>query len=152
MALESVIVTGVEEFAGRLAGASARVHELNRAAMVRATKIVEAAAKSRVPRRTGRLFGSIDGHLKSEGEEIIGEVSARTVYARAVEYGFPAGFAINYRSGRAVPGGGRTAPYVAHSRGRAARGYLIPGLNESKTEIYAEFRRAGEALLHELKG
>lgn len=137
------------QLAERLRAAPERLVALEREIVQEVSFAVEAQAKRRVPRVTGRLFSSL-GPAYVEG--VIGHVSTNVVYARAVEFGFPSGYPIHYAQGRAVAGGGRTRPYVARSRGRAAKPYFEPGVRAAAIDAELIAKRRVDALLDWVAG
>ncbi len=158
------LVTGLGALPDALAAA-------NLSAMKSATLYVEAEAKARVPRRTGRLQSSITSDVTEDATELVGSVSTDVDYAAAVESGSqPHEIAAINASALMVPvasiggfGGGRLSgaaragQQVAFFRrvrhpGNRAEPFLGPALTDNTSTVQDFFTAAANKVLGLVKG
>lgn len=144
---------GVDEFIDALGASPAVVYAANLDAMRKSVFLVEAEAKALVPRRTGRLFSSIQGDVAA-GDEIQGTVGTNVEYAPFVEFGTgPHDIAPVHALALHFEIGGRSV-FAArvHHPGTKAEPYLGPALERSKPSIIGFFRDAAQKVIDHLAG
>ena len=145
-------VLGVQAFVRSVELAPEVINLANREAMELSVRLVESEAKARVPRRTGRLFSSIDGRVETLPNEIEGRVGTDVEYARAVEFGATAHDIVpSMATVLAFDIGGQHvfARKVRHP-GTKPRPYMAPALEASEGGIKALFRAAAARLVKHL--
>jgi len=159
MTLEfTVEVNGVDELVAKLEAIPAIWDEESRKAMILSQHLVEAEAKTLVPRVTERLASSISpGRVTKFGPELTGAVGTRVHYAPYVEYGTglygPKHRLIRPTTKKAMKFkiGGKT--FIRRTtKGMEPRPYMAPALEASKEGVKRLFERAVENLLHRLGG
>lgn len=126
MVAVAVDSSDLDDMARRYAGLVPLMEREMRVAMVRATAQVQHDAMATVPVLTGHLRRSIT----SDPQPYAGRVGANVVYARVVEEGFP--------------------PARAGLKGRKAKPYLRPALEQNRPAINKEFTLAMGRVLSEL--
>ncbi len=156
------LLAGLDTFAPQLAAA-------NKVAMEASVHLVEADAKARVPRKTGRLAGSIQTEVTGTGMSLVGTVGTDVTYGSAVEDGTRAhDIAPMSASALMVPvaptggfGGGRLSgharagqqvAFFAHVRhpGSIAKPFLGPALEDNRAPIQAIFTAAADRVLKQI--
>lgn len=168
-----VIVHGLDELVAKLGALPAGMNESAAKSMKAATLLVEAEAKARVPRRTGRLFSSINSEVTGSGGDLIGRVWTDVEYARDVEEGTKphpivahgkalmlpispmagaAGYTGSIFGGAKLTGSPRAGQQVVffksvHHPGTRARPFMKPALEENTRRIDAIFQAGIDALL-----
>lgn len=114
-----------------------------RTAMTTSLLRIESGARSRAPRRTGRLAGSISHRITGTGSTITGEVGPSVKYGLYVETGtrphwMPPGI---------LPFG---AMRTIARRGTRAQPYLIPAFEAALPAIRKDFEAVGVKLVQDL--
>lgn len=171
-------VIGVRELVVGMESAPQLLYEADRAAMNASVHLVEGAIKARTPRRTGRLFSSIQSATRDVGGEILGIVSTPVSYAEMVESGtrpheiaavnamalmLPIGGWAGSAggAGRSVFGGARLsgAPRVGqqvaffrrvHHPGTKGQHMFEDGLMASEPSIQGIFQRAAQRVVEQV--
>lgn len=109
-----VVVVGADALAAAFNAAAAQKDLTPRASTIVAARVA-ATASALAPARSGRLRGSIRGSTEP-GRAVI---SANTVYAKRIEYGWP-GRPNKSRGWRGGPFGGRYFIHTAATQNQAA--------------------------------
>lgn len=111
-------------------------------AMMKACLVVERDAKKNCPVMTGELRASITSQVENKGGEVQGQVGSPLMYANYVEYGTGL-FSSNGLGRKDVPW------YYQNDKGEWVRTYgqhpqpfLIPALNDNRTEILEQLKGA----------
>lgn len=165
----TVAVFGLPQLMAGLSGLDARLRIANEKAMAKAVLLVEAGAKARVPRKTGRLFSSINGDVSGLGIGLTGRVGTDVTYGPYVEQGtmahdispltamalmVPIAATGGFGGGR-LSGSPRVGQQVAffgrvRHPGSRAHAYLGPALEDNNGKIQALFVAAANAVLREI--
>jgi len=164
---------GLAEFVARVQGLAPGLTEAHRKAMRDSTLLVEAEAKARVHRRTGRLFSSISSEVTGEGDDLTGRVYTDVQYASDLEHGTKAheivahgqalmlpispmagavGFSGSIFGGARLSGAPRAGQQVAffksvHHPGTKAYPFMKPALEENLSKVEGIFQVAETAAL-----
>lgn len=110
--------------------------------MKQATLYVEGEAKKRVPRKTGRLFSSLQSVVSGAGISVKGQVGTNVSYAPYVENG-TAPHDISAKGAGALSWPGAAHPVVAiHHPGTRPKPFLVPALKDSAQQVTAILRAA----------
>lgn len=164
--IASVQIVGLP---GLLAGLDTLMPQLavaNQAAMQTSVHLVEADAKARVPRKTGRLFSSIQSQVSGTGVTLTGTVGTDVGYGPDVEEGtrahdiaplsatalmVPVAAMGGFGGGR-LSGSARAGQQVAffarvHHPGSAPHPYLVPALEDNRIPIQVIFTKAADTVL-----
>lgn len=111
-------------------------------AMNKACLVVERDAKKNCPVMTGELRASITSQVQANGTEIQGQVGSPLMYANYVEYGTGL-FSSNGLGRKDVPW------YYQNDKGewvetcgQHPQPFLIPALNDNRTEILEQLKGA----------
>ena len=146
-----ITVKGVEAFMDKLQSSQEAIVAANLQAMEKSTLEVEARAKAKVPRVTGRLFASIT-HEASPEE---GRVGTNVRYAPFVEFGTGLAGPLHHliyptRARYMTWLSGDKRVFARFTRGMRAEPYLGPALDESRDRIFDNFRQAAQKLIDHL--
>lgn len=170
-ALAEIQVIGLQRLQAGLDAFAASLEAETEKAMKAAVLLVEAEAKSRVPRKTGRLFSSIQSGVTATAGELIGEIGTGVSYAPFIEEGtrahdiapvtahalmIPVGSSGGFGGGRlsGAPHKGQQVAFFKKVRhpGTSAKPYLKPALEENKAAIQGLFTAAAQRVLGAIKG
>lgn len=132
----TIQLIGADKLLSGLLGADAVATSETRRAMEKSLLRIESAARSKAPRRTGRLAGSISHRITGNGANLTGEVGPSVLYGLYVETGT--------RPHWMPPG---ILPFPAMrtiaSRGTRAQPYMLPAFEASRGQIEQEFAAIG---------
>ena len=145
-------VKGVKEFMGALSSAPAVLDAANLEAMNQSVFLVEAEAKANeAPHtKTGRLFSSIHGEVKTAPLE--GRVGTSVEYGPYLEFGTaPHEIAPVAKLALFWPGALHPVSLVHHP-GQRADPFMKPALDDSKDSIQDFFSQAAKKLTEHLAG
>jgi HK97 gp10 family phage protein len=141
----TLVMTGIKELLGGFASAPKVAEAETQATMQRSLLRIEGSARSKAPKRHGRLAGSISHRMTSSGTTITGEVGPSVKYGLYVETGtrphwMPPGI---------LPFG---AMRTIARRGTRAQPYMLPAFEQSLPTIEKDFAAIGikvvQALSH----
>lgn len=167
--LAEVQILGVGNLSQGLSRLHAGITAAMREAMQTSVLLVESEAKAKVPRRSGRLFSSIQSSVSATGDE--GHVGTDVEYAPYVEMGtraheiapvtalalmVPVAPSGGFGGGR-LSGSPRSGQQVGifarvHHPGTSAKPYLEPALKDNEANIQNIFAAAIQRLLGTIKG
>ncbi len=134
---------GADKLASAFGRAPGVVAAELRGAMTASLLRIESGARSKAPRRTGRLAGSISHRITGSGTNLVGEVGPSVQYGLYVETGT--------RPHWMPPG---ILPFPAMRtiarRGTRAQPYLIPAFEQARGAIEKDFEAVGIKLVESL--
>src|SRR5690349_7525524 len=136
-------ILGLDKLLAGFRRATSILPKETRTTMERSLLRIESGARSRAPRRTGRLAGSITHRISGGGANLVGEVGPSVQYGLYVETGT--------RPHWMAPG---ILPFPAMRtiarRGTRAQPYLVPSFRAALPSIEADFGALGFKVVQEI--